>query len=227
MTLRATHEHEFEAAPGLPEPLPAGERLLWQGAPDPGLLARRVFHLPAVATYFGVLIAFRGATLLREQAGWAALARDLSVSVLLAGLALGLIWLLARLSAATTLYTLTDRRVVMRVGIVLSVTFNLPFSQIAGASLRPLGGRSGEIALALSDGQRIAWLHLWPHARPWRLAQPEPMLRALEDADAVGELLTWALAQQAGQAGQAGQVPAPRAAEATPSARPFPLATQG
>ena len=29
----AAPEHEFEAAHGLPEALPAGERLRWQGAP--------------------------------------------------------------------------------------------------------------------------------------------------------------------------------------------------
>ncbi len=28
-----THEHEFESAPGLPEPLPPGERVVWQGRP--------------------------------------------------------------------------------------------------------------------------------------------------------------------------------------------------
>ncbi|MEY3475503.1 MAG: hypothetical protein RL087_1961, partial [Pseudomonadota bacterium] len=32
--MRAHHEHEFEAAPGLPAPLPVGERILWQGAPQ-------------------------------------------------------------------------------------------------------------------------------------------------------------------------------------------------
>ena len=38
-------EHEFEAALGLPEPLPRGERLLWQGAPDWRVMAREAMHL--------------------------------------------------------------------------------------------------------------------------------------------------------------------------------------
>ena len=38
--MKALHEHEFEAAPGLPEKLPQGERILWQGAPDALALAR-------------------------------------------------------------------------------------------------------------------------------------------------------------------------------------------
>ena len=55
-------EHEFEAELGLPEPLPAGERLLWQGAPDWRVLARRVFHLQALTIYFSAIVLLHGAT---------------------------------------------------------------------------------------------------------------------------------------------------------------------
>ena len=47
--VQASGEHEFEAVTGLPEPLPAGERVLWQGSPDWRALAREAFHLPAIA----------------------------------------------------------------------------------------------------------------------------------------------------------------------------------
>ncbi|NCV86392.1 MAG: hypothetical protein EBW14_11085 [Oxalobacteraceae bacterium] len=45
-------EHELEAAPGLPEPLPAGERVLWQGSPNWKQLALEAFHVKQVAVYF-------------------------------------------------------------------------------------------------------------------------------------------------------------------------------
>ena len=83
---------------------------------------------------------------------------------------------------------------VSRVGIVLSITFNLPFAQIAAASWRPRG-RGGDIVLSLAGSDRIAYLHLWPHARPWRLKRTEPMLRALADAPAVAAQLAQALQQ--------------------------------
>ena len=54
------HEHEFEAAPGLPEPLPAGERILWQGAPDWRALAVHVFHVRKLAAYFAGILRVRG-----------------------------------------------------------------------------------------------------------------------------------------------------------------------
>ena len=50
-------EHELEAAPGLPEPLPAGERVLWQGKPDWKRLANEAFHVRQVAVYFALMLA--------------------------------------------------------------------------------------------------------------------------------------------------------------------------
>ena len=58
--LAPAHEHEFEAAPGLPEALPAGEVQLWQGRPDAVLLGRQALHLDALLVYFAMLLAWRG-----------------------------------------------------------------------------------------------------------------------------------------------------------------------
>ena len=41
---------------GLPGPLPPGEVLLWQGAPNWWTLARRALHIHQVAAYFAVLL---------------------------------------------------------------------------------------------------------------------------------------------------------------------------
>ena len=41
---------------GVSQPLPAGERLLWSGAPASRLLARHAFHVRLVAGYFALLI---------------------------------------------------------------------------------------------------------------------------------------------------------------------------
>lgn len=184
MTLQ--HEHEFEAAPGLPERLPDGERILWQGAPDWRQMAVHAFHVRKLAIYFSAML---GLQALMLQSDFQALAASLALSASLALLALGLLALTAWFSARTTLYTLTNRRVVMRVGIVLTLTFNLPLRQLAGASLKGLGGGCGDIALALKGSDRIAWAHLWPHARPWALRRPQPTLRCVPEAQALGALI--------------------------------------
>lgn len=196
--LAPPHEHEFEAQQGLPEALPAGERLLWQGRPDAGRLAREALHLPWIALYFALLIAWGLAEgLIAGQSPAALLAAALRM-LLLAGLALGLLGLMAHLMARTTLYTLTDQRVVMRVGIVLSVSFNLPLRCLSAADLRQRRDGFGDVALSLAGSDRIAYAHLWPHARAWHLRRPQPLLRAIPEAATVAaQLLAAVRAQQA------------------------------
>lgn len=209
------HEHEFEAQPGLPEALPANEQLLWQGRPDSWLLLQQVFHFKALLLYFGVLLTWRGVGLYDDGASLAEAVRGTVGVMPLALLALGLLATLAWLMASTTAYTLTNRRVVMRVGVVLSVTFNLPFARIAAADLRPLPGGAGDIALTLHAQDHIGYLHLWPHARPWQLRRPQPMLRAVPNAAQVTQRLAQALRRaeqarlQAPRPGQDLPVPAP------------------
>ncbi len=192
--MNAHHEHEFEAAPGLPEPLPAGERILWQGTPDWRVLAVQAFHVRKLAIYFAFMLGLQ-ALYQSGQSGGLVLAQ-LVTSAVLAAVALLLLAATAWFSARTTLYTLTNQRVVMRVGIVLTLTFNLPLRKIAGASLRPHAHGFGDVALALKGPDRIAFLNLWPHARPWAVKHPEPSLRCLPDAAALGARIqqAWQLA---------------------------------
>ena len=104
------------------------------------------------------------------------------------------------MSARSTLYTLTNKRVVMRIGIVLTLTFNLPFKRIVGASLKAQSAGTGDIALALHHEDRIGWFHLWPHQRAWHITRPQPTLRCVSDSQEVGQLLLslWR-AEHAGQ----------------------------
>ncbi len=205
------HEHEFEASHGLPENLPAGEHTLWQGRPDTVLLARQALHVDAVLLYFGALLAWRGWASASEGAGLGGTLLAMVGLLPIMALALGLLVGLAALMARTTVYTITNRRIVMRVGVVLSITFNLPFSQVLRAGWRPRGqgGSGGDIALSLAEGTHIAYLHLWPHVRPWRLRHTEPMLRALADAPAVAATLAQALQQAESRAQASATAAAP------------------
>ena len=214
------HEHDFEAVRGLPEPLPPGETLLWQGAPDWRVLARHGLHLRQLVGYFGVILALRFATMWgQEQSVWGAL-RATAWLLPLAALAIGMAALMAWMVGRTALYTLTDRRIVMRVGIVLTLTFNIPLRRVESAALHALkGGRDdGDIALSLDPSTHIAYVHLWPYVRPWKLARTQPMLRALHDASHVGRLIgdAWA-AEQARHAPLAAQADV-EAVSTTPAA---------
>ncbi len=186
------HEHEYEPQLGLPERLPADERILWQGSPELGPMLRRVFHLPLVAAYFATLLGLKGFDVLPRAVSLTDAMLQMVTPVLVSLIGLGTLALLAWLTCRTTVYTLTDRRVVMRIGIVLTLTFNLPLVRVQSADLRRIDADRGDIALTLSGPDRIAWLHLWPHARPWHLARPQPMLRGIPQAAEVSALLAQA-----------------------------------
>jgi hypothetical protein len=108
------------------------------------------------------------------------------------------------LICSTTLYTLTDRRIVMRIGIVLNMTFNLPLKKIQGAGVHIGANGIGDIPLKLDLSTKIALFHLWPHAKPGAWANAEPMLRCISESQMVGALLSeaWATANQVDLADQ-------------------------
>lgn len=220
MNERPVDEHDFEPVRGLPEPLPPGESIVWQGSPDWRGMARRAYHLPPLALYFALLIGWQGLHGWLTNEPWQQLLPSVVILATLAFFALVIVALLAWLAARTAVYTITTRRIVMRIGIVLSISFNLPFTVIAAAGLRRYADGTGDITLTLTRGNKIAWLHLWPHTRPWRVKQPEPMLRAIPAAGDVAALLAKAVAATPGTtpaptAAGAGTVGSSRAALAT------------
>ena len=190
MIVNPHHEHEFEAALGLPEPLPANERLLWQGAPRWQQVAIDIFHVRSLALYFAFMMLLQATYLLGEPEP--NLFKPLLLSFVLSSMALAILTLMAWLTASTAMYTLTNKRVVMRIGVVLTLTFNLPLRMLAGASIKTNADGSGDIALKLAGNDHIAWLNLWPHARPWALRHPEPSLRCIANVSDVGERIVQA-----------------------------------
>ena len=209
------HEHELEPQYGLPERLPAGEKLLWQGSPNFNAVALRIFQVRKAAIYFAVLMALRAGLVLADGGGLTEALLSLAGPLPLALTALCSLVALAWMTSRTAVYTLTDKRIVMRIGIVLTLTFNIPLRTIRSAAVRQAQHHGGDIVIQLTGPDHIAFLHLWPHVRPWRLARPEPMLRLVDDAAAVAAMLSQAwtattdgAAQAAGQP-QAYPVPSP------------------
>lgn len=187
-------EHDFEPIRGLPGLLPPGERLIWQGAPDWQVLARRTYLGDFVVLWFTGIMAWRLIGGIVDGDGVAASIVYALWMVPVAATALAIIAGLAWATARSTVYTITSRRVVMRIGVALSMTINVPFKRIVSADMKPLPGGCGDIALGIGGKDRFAYLALWPHARPWRLGNPQPMMRAVPEAQAVARTLAEAIA---------------------------------
>jgi hypothetical protein len=180
-------DYAFEPVPGLPARLPRGEDILWQGRPDWRALARQAYGTRWIALYFAAIVIWRGSVGFAGDGLRGALVYGLPY----AGLGLAAVAVLTGMAwaqAKATIYTITTARVVMRVGAALSVTFNIPFRQIASASLDDRGA-TGTVALQTQGDTRISWLVLWPHARPWHVSPTEPALRCIPDAANVARLL--------------------------------------
>jgi len=182
-----TPEHGREPIPGLPAYLPAGEKILWQGKPALVEFAIRTLHLRKVAIYFALLLAWRMA----EQGSAGGHLQFIVLS--LAGL--GLLFLLAWLMVRSTLYTITNRRLVMRFGIAMPISINLPFARIETLDLRRKSARGADISIGIRQNpeQRLSYVIMWPHARPWRIGSVQPMLRCIADGESVAELLRGAV----------------------------------
>ena len=211
---------DFDCEPirGLPGRLPKGETLLWQGEPDVVTMALRVFKVRQVAIYFGLLAAYRVGSAIHDGASPPA-AAVAALPLLCLGLAACLILTgLAFLVCRTTVYSITSRRVVMRIGVALPIAFNLPFTVIGSATLKLDRSGVGTIPLALTGSNRLAYLVLWPHARPWRLAKTEPALRFVPEATKVAQILAQAVSAASPETVQIEipvPVPAPPAGEET------------
>jgi hypothetical protein len=188
-----SEHYEFEPVPGLPEDLPAGEVLLWQGAPDWKVLAGKALHIRGTAIYFAALLVWYVASKMTAGESASTVAES---GLRLAGLALAalaLIAVYAWLAAKSTLYTVTNRRVVFRAGVALPMVLNLPFTKIEAVDVKTNADGSGDIALTLPAKDRVAYLLLWPHAQPWRLARARPMLRGVPLVAAPARILANAL----------------------------------
>jgi hypothetical protein len=103
-------EYEIEPVPGLPGELPAGESILWQGAPVWPACSVRMFRLRLVVAWFALLLVWRVA----ETGADPALAgRALVVTAVMAGACVAMLSLLGWLIARATVYAITNRRLVI------------------------------------------------------------------------------------------------------------------
>lgn len=191
-------EHGLEPVPGLPEALPLGEVLLWQGAPAWTEIAQRVFLVRWVFGYFAVLALWEVLST-TMQGGTMVAAFGAAALLLLVGMvAIGILTLLAKIVSRSSVYSITSRRLVLRVGVALPITINIPFVAIAGADLRNRKDGHGDIVLELLPSHRVSWIALWPHCGGWSFGRPKPMLRGVANAAEVAKILGEAVAATSG-----------------------------
>lgn len=181
-------DFEIEPVEGLPEEPPRGEQILWQGRPDWWRLSIEALSLKWVAGYFALLAIWRFVSVIDLMPLGRAIGSAVPFVVL--GLVVcGLLMLVAYVQARATMYTVTDARVVMRIGAALTVTLNLPYTQVGNAMLDLRKAGTGTIALETMGDTKLSYLVCWPHVRPWHIKRTQPALRCIPEAEKVAHLL--------------------------------------
>ena len=217
----SAEEVEIETIPGLPEDLPPGESVVWQGRPAWRSLAKQTFKVQWLSAYFGLFVVVRFVLAVREHQGVSGAVQSL-FAVALAGACLGILCLMSWMCARATVYTITTHRVVLRIGVALPMTWNLPFKRIASADLTVRDASDGDIVLGLTKPNRIAWLHLWPHCAPFEYSRAKPTLRALSEPARVSALLAKAVESWSASSSQPVIVAADAERPSVPASEPKP-----
>lgn len=182
------HDITIEPVEGLPETPPEGEDILWQGKPNWWALAKESLSLPWVMGYFVFLAVWRFIVLSDQVAFVQAVSASMPF-IILGIIVCGILAIIAWVQAVTTVYTITNRRVAMRIGAALTVTLNLPYTKVANANLDLRKSGTGTIALELMEDKiQLSYLLVWPHVRPWKFIT-QPALRCIDDAERVATLL--------------------------------------
>ena len=177
-----------EALPGLPELPPEGEHILWQGKPNAWRLAWDSLSLPWVIGYFVFLTVWRFVAVSDLLPFGQAVGASVPF-LILGAIVVALLVLVGWVQAVSTVYTVTNRRVAMRIGAALTVTLNLPYTQVANIDMDLKASGHGTLAFDLKGDTKLGYLMCWPHVRPWHVFRPQPALRCIPDAARIGQLV--------------------------------------
>ena len=183
-------EGEFAVEPieGLPEHLPKGEVILWQGRAN--WLQRTIepLNLRWIIGYFGLLATWRFLTVIEYMPLGTAISAIIPFLFIAAFTGL-LLCIVGYAQAKATLYTITNKRVVMRIGAALTITLNLPFTKIDNAAVAKKRRGFGNIAFETSGSTKFSYFVLWPHARSWHFGKPQPTLKCIPEIEKVSSIL--------------------------------------
>jgi hypothetical protein len=147
-------------------------------------------HVEKFALYFMLMLGISAIYHAMNGGGMAAIASSLLWQVPLVLIALAILTGVGYLYARSTVYTLTNRRMVIRSGIVTPMMVNLPLESMESAGLRACGDGTGDVLLTMKPNTRkLFYVLLWPNVRPWHFRPVKPLLRGIEEPEALADAL--------------------------------------
>jgi Bacterial PH domain len=174
--------------------LPAGEKVLWMGAPDQRSLARYFLRERWCLAFVAFSFSLGAAEALQHADGTVPrLIGVATLSTIMAIVAIVSIRLMAWQIAKSSKYVITNKRVYFNIGIVMRADANIPYSSLDGVDLRRRSDGSADLMLKLTGEQEIPWLLLFPHMTWHGGPRGRPTFRSLRAPQAAADAVVSAL----------------------------------
>ena len=182
------YKTKFEANKNILDAIPEGESILWKGKPSFWGFSWYFFGLKLLAFYL-IILSVVFAARLTVTDFFTAFVVDFLPFLLSGILTSCILMALAKIQSQSSVYIITENRVIIKSGAALSFLISMPFKKIKAVNLQKRKGSLGTISFELNSGKRVPYISCWPSVRPWRFKNTEPAFSCIENVDEVATIL--------------------------------------
>ena len=182
------YKTKFEAPNNILDAIPNGESILWKGRPSLWGFSWNLFGLKWITLYLGILSIVSVARFFASDF-YTAFYVDF-LPFFLSGIFASIILIgLAATQTYSTVYIITENRVIIKTGAALSFLISMPFKKIKEVNLQKRGASIGTISFELLSEKRVPYISCWPSVRPWKFKRTQPAFSCIGSVDEVATIL--------------------------------------
>ena len=182
------YKTKFEAPKNILDAIPNGESILWKGRPSLWGFSWNLFGLKWITLYLSMLSIVSVARFFASDF-YTAFYVDF-LPFFLSGIFASIILIgLAAIQTYSTVYIITENRVIIKTGAALSFLISMPFKKIKEVNLQKRGASIGTISFELLSEKRVPYISCWPSVRPWKFKRTQPAFSCVRSVDEVATIL--------------------------------------
>ena len=182
------YKTKFETPKNILDVIPDGESILWKGRPSLWGFSWNLFGLKWITLYLSMLSIVSVARFFASDF-YTAFYVDF-LPFFLSGIFASIILIgLAATQTYSTVYIITENRVIIKTGAALSFLISMPFKKIKEVNLQKRGASIGTISFELLSEKRVPYISCWPSVRPWKFKRTQPAFSCIGSVDEVATIL--------------------------------------
>ena len=151
------YKSKLEAHKNILDAIPEGESILWKGKPSFWGFSWYFFGLKLLA-FYSIILSVVFAARLTVTDFYTAFAVDFLPFLSSGILASFILMALAGIQSQSSVYIITENRVIIKSGAALSFLISVPFKKIKAVNLQKRKGSLGTISFELSSGKRVPYI---------------------------------------------------------------------